>query len=561
VEESVALEQNGRRRAIYLLAVLALSYPLFFYSLGNYSLKEPDEGRYAEIPREMVETGDYLVPRLDYVRYFEKPPLLYWACALSYNVFGVSEWSFRFPNALAALLCVLATYLFAARRFTNRTGFISAIMLATSFGFFAMARIATIDMLLSFLLFAAVLCFYEFYRGERRLFLYLFSAALALAFLAKGPVAIVLPVATIVLFLYFEKRLSFIRKLVSAKAFLLFAAIAAPWFVLVSLREKEFFRFFFIDQNILRFLTTKHKRSGPPYYYLPVLFGGLFPWSIFIPRAVVRFWKKKELRLLSIWCLVVFTFFSVSGSKLPPYILPLFPALSIILGCLFEEMRQQRIHFLVETIVYLLFFALLAVGGLAVGSGLLDRHLAGIVDFPDLSAGIHSLALWMAVVSLAALAVFAAGRMRSPGALFFLLSAFSLSIALGIMAHVQVVDRFNTTKQLALEARTFRKDNLSVVNYGSFDETLPFYLGGRTLLVDFKGELEMGSKYPDSKAAFLGQDEFVRLFRSDRPVLVVFKARRSDGLRRLGLGKDAPVLCRAGRCLMANRSAMSLQGR
>jgi hypothetical protein len=129
------------------------------------------------------------------------------------------------------------------------------------------------------------------------------------------------------------------------------------------------------------------------------------------------------------------------------------------------------------------------------------------------------------------------------------------------MAHVQVVDRFNTTKQLALEARTFRKDNLSVVNYGSFDETLPFYLGGRTLLVDFKGELEMGSKYPDSKAAFLGQDEFVRLFRSDRPVLVVFKARRSDGLRRLGLGKDAPVLCRAGRCLMANRSAMSLQGR
>ena len=202
----------------------------------------------------------------------------------------------------------------------------------TSFGFFALARIVTIDMLFSFLLFASLACFYEFYREKKTLFLYLFFAGLALAVLAKGPVAIVLLTVTILLFLYFEKRLSFIKETASVKGLLLFGVIAAPWFVLMCVREKEFFQFFFVDQHILRFLTTRHKRSGPLYYFLPVLFGGLFPWSVFIPRAVIRFWRSQETRLFLIWSLVVFTFFSVSGSKLPPYILPIFPALAVILG-------------------------------------------------------------------------------------------------------------------------------------------------------------------------------------------------------------------------------------
>ena len=315
----------SKETAVCVLAVLAVSYLVFFYNLGGYSLKEPDEGRYAEIPREMIEQGDYVVPHLDYVRYFEKPPLLYWTCAASYKLFGVNEWSFRFPNALAGLGCVLVTGLFAGRWFSARIGLISGLMLMTSFGFFAMARIVTIDMLFSFLLFASLSCFYEFYRERRRLFLYLSWAALALAVLAKGPVAPVLLGATVLLFLWSEKNLRFLKEAASPRALLLFAVIAAPWFVLMCVREKEFFQFFFIDQHVLRFLTTKHSRSGPLYYFFPVLFGGLFPWSIFIPRAVILFWRKREMRLLLIWSCVVFTFFSVSGSKLPPIFSPFSP--------------------------------------------------------------------------------------------------------------------------------------------------------------------------------------------------------------------------------------------
>jgi 4-amino-4-deoxy-L-arabinose transferase-like glycosyltransferase len=544
----------SKETAICVLAVLAVSYLVFFYNLGGYSLKEPDEGRYAEIPREMIEQGDYVVPHLDYVRYFEKPPLLYWTCAASYKLFGINEWSFRFPNALAALAAVLVAGLFAGRWFSARAGLISGLMLMTSFGFFAMARVATIDMLFSFLLFASLSCFYEFYRERKRLFLYLSWAALALAVLAKGPVAPVLLGAAVVLFLGCEKNLRFLKKAASPRAFLLFAAIACPWFVLMAVKEKGFTQFFFIDQHVLRFLTTKHSRSGPLYYFFPVLFGGLFPWSIFIPRAVIFFWQEREMRLLLIWSLVVFTFFSVSGSKLPPYILPLFPALSIVLGCLFDRQWLTPLPRRREIIVYAVFFSLLAAAGLAFETGLLDSYLTGAADIFSLRGDIRGLSLGMAAVSFIMLFILARKSLRSFRSLFFMLGAFSLSVVIGIMLHSHVIDRLNTTKGLAAVLHKAAKNNAIVVNYGSFDETLPFYLGKRTYLAEFTGELEMGSRYPDSKESFLDRDEVVRLFHSDSPVFVVVKAKRLAEMKQLGIWGAEPT-CEDQKCLIVNRSA------
>src|SRR5208283_2454592 len=148
---------------------------------------------------------------------------------------------------------------------------------ASSFGFFGMGRAVTIDMLLTFLLSASLLSFYEFYLGNRRRFLYLFYAFLALSVLAKGPVGIVLLGASIGLFLIMERKISFLKKMASPRPILLFVVIAVPWFVLVCLKEPQFFQFFFIDQNLTRFFTTEHNRSGPLYYFIPVVLGGLFP--------------------------------------------------------------------------------------------------------------------------------------------------------------------------------------------------------------------------------------------------------------------------------------------
>jgi 4-amino-4-deoxy-L-arabinose transferase-like glycosyltransferase len=543
-----------KETAICVLAVLAVSYLFFFYNLGSYSLKEPDEGRYAEIPREMVEQGDYVVPHLDYVRYFEKPPLLYWTCAVSYKLFGVSEWSFRFPNAAAALAGVLVAGLFAGRWFSARAGLISGLILMTSFGFFALARVVTVDMLFSFLLFSSLACFSQFYRERRHLFLYLSWAALALAVLAKGPVAPVLLGASVVLFLGFEKNLRFLKEAASPRAILLFAVIALPWFVLMCVKEKGFAQFFFVDQHVLRFLTTKHSRSGPLYYFLPVLFGGLFPWSIFIPRAVIFFWRKREMRLLLIWSCVVFTFFSVSGSKLPPYILPLFPALSIVLGCLFDGQWRSCVPPRRERIVYTVFFACLAGGGLILGTGAFDRYLAGATDVVALAGDIRGLSLGMSLVSFVMLFILARKGMGSFRSLFTMLGAFSLSVVIGIMLHSHVIDRVNTTKGLAAAIQKAGKEHAIVINYGSFDETLPFYLGKRTYLADVTGELEMGAKYPDSKYLFLNGDEAARLFHADTPVFVVVKEKRLAEMKRLGI-EDPDMICQDERCLIANRSA------
>jgi hypothetical protein len=192
---------HHRKDILYLLLIIILSFVFFFYALGDYSLKEPDEGRYAEIPREMVESGDYIVPHLNYVRYFEKPPFFYWIVALSYKLFGISELSFRSANVFFAFLSVLFLYFFARKWFNRGIALLSSIILMSSIGFFLMSRVVTLDMCFSFLLFASLLCFYGFYRDRSSLLLYLSYMFMGFATLAKGPVAVILLSSTIIIFL------------------------------------------------------------------------------------------------------------------------------------------------------------------------------------------------------------------------------------------------------------------------------------------------------------------------------------------------------------------------
>lgn len=544
-----------KQRILILLALLACCYVFFFLNLGAYSLKEPDEGRYAEIPREMVEKGDYLVPHLNYIRYFEKPPLLYWVTAASYRVFGVDEWSARFPNALMAFFSVLIVYAFAARRFGKRAALISSCVLASSFGFFGMARILTTDMLFSCLLFASLVCFYQFYLERRPVFIHLFYAALALAVLAKGPVAIVLLGATIVLFLFFEKRLPFVKEVASPTGLALFAVIAVPWFVAMCVKEKEFFDFFFVDQHVLRFLTSKHKRSGPLYYFVPVLFGGLFPWSFLLPRAVGRFWRSPELRLFFIWSLVVFVFFSISGSKLPPYILPIYPALALVIGYLIDQVWGRGDVPRIELPFYGILFLAFGLAGIMVGTGFLGRQVTVLLDDALSLKDIRGLAIFFGSFSLIVLFSLLFRRIRTYQGLFCLFGVFSLAVILGLISHVSLIDHVRTTKQIAGEIKRRAAAEDIVVNFRSFDETLPFYLGRRIYLADYHGELRMGSAYPDAKPFFLNREELERLNRSSRRVFVVMREKRLGLLGELGL--EADILKREdGQVLVGNRAAV-----
>jgi 4-amino-4-deoxy-L-arabinose transferase-like glycosyltransferase len=539
----------------HVVTILLLSYVFLFHAMGDYSLKEPDEGRYAEIPREMIELNDYVVPHLNYARYFEKPPLFYWAVAASYKVFGVSEWSFRFPNALSALLCVIALYFSIRRWFGERVAFISSLILESSFGFFAMARIVTIDMFFTLWLFLSLLSFYGYYRERNRLFIYLFYGAMALATLAKGPVVLILMGATLLIYLLSEGNLAFLKEMRPVHGILIYGIITLPWMVLISLREKGFFYFFFIDQHVLRFLTTRHKRSGPLYYFIPVLIGGMFPWSLFIPRALVSLWKKKELRLFFIWSGVVFVFFSISGSKLPPYILPLFPSLAIVIGYLFNEKWEEYAGWNYEMVGYLIIFLAFSGAALFQMNGAFIRMVGAIaMDARSILEGLKTFSVVISIVSLLLVCLFLISRRFKTYSFWFSsLTLFSSFLVLLIMLNTNTLDSLNTTKRLSDIVNREGNNVRYLLTYGSFEETLPFYTKRRVLVASYKGELEMGSACDDTKAFFLTDADFVKLFNGNSGVYCVVKASKLLRLKDRLTGGYSVLGTQNGRYLISSK--------
>ncbi len=542
-----------KKLAGFIGILLVLSYIFLFSGLGSYSLKEPDEGRYAEIPREMVESGDYTVPRLNDVRYFEKPPLLYWTVALSYKIFGISEWSFRFPNALAAALSVFSLFFFVRRWADDFAAFLGSLVLLSSFGFFAMARIVTTDMVLTFWLFLSLLCFYSYYRERSAAFLWGFYAAMALATLTKGPVAPVLLCAAILIFLFMERDLAFIKEMKLVRGIALYCIIAAPWFIVISIREKEFFNFFFVDQHLLRFISTKHKRSGPIYYFLPILFGGMLPWSLYIPRAFAMALKRSDLRLFAIWSVLVFAFFTLSGSKLPPYILPVFPTLSILVGVLFSENRESPFCRPWEKIAHCILMAVVALSFLLYLSPSFMAYVGEMtMDALSIARDLIYFSLAISLSSAVCLILFLLRPFRLPKNIFALLLFFSLSIIIAILAHSGVLDRVNTAKALALTVKEQGSRPDIIINYSSLDQTLPFYLKRPVVIASYKGELAMGSVYEDSRKYFMDEKEFLDILGSGKKVLFVTKHKRIKNVQKQFSGPIKILKCQNDRCLLSN---------
>jgi len=543
-----------KERTKHIIVLLLLSYTFFFHGIGNYSLKEPDEGRYAEIPREMNELRDYVVPHLNYVRYFEKPPLLYWINAVSFRLFGTNEWAVRFPNAFCAFLCVIFLYFFASRWFNPHMAFLSSIILISSFGFFTLARIVTTDMLFTASLFLSLLFFYEFYRDKKPFSIYLYYITLAAATLAKGPVALILMGGTILTFLFTERNLRFITEIKILRGLVIYLMITLPWLIAISTIEKEFLYFFFVDQHILRFLTSKHHRSGPIYYFLPVLFGGMFPWSVFIPRAVANALKNKELRLMLIWSTVILAFFSFSGSKLPPYILPVFPPMAMVLGYLFYDKWQIQVSGKWEVSCYLLFFLVFGVTGLLTQIPNLNSHIRNIAgEYAAIIKDIRLFLLWLAFASFIVIYFLVSRKSADHARLFILLSSFSLAFMLGILFNLNTVDRLKTTKELAMMINTQKTKADYIINYSSFNPAIPFYINkGVTVITNYAGELEMGSKYEDAKKRFISLDDFMKLLPSEKKVLFLARQKRIENLRQIFPERIRIQGCQNDRCLATN---------
>lgn len=392
---------------IIIAALAVVCYVLFFYGLGGLGFVGPDEPRYAAIARAMLLTGDYITPRLYGVPWFEKPVLMYWLAAIGDRLFGIGEAGARFPSALGATLSVFFIYWCGRRLWSRAIGFLAALILATSIGCFSFARAASMDMLLAACLTIALAMFLvgsNETTSSRRSYFYGFYAALGFGVLAKGPVAVGLPVLSLAMFSLLRGKWDE-WKTWYPQGIWITAAISVPWFALCTIVNGwGFLRTFFITHNVERFTTSIFGHDRPIYYFVPVLLLLTFPWTFLLISAARRTFGKNEQVLLW-WAVVPFVFFSFSQSKLPGYILPMVPPIALLLA---KEVLQPRSR--VYTVAVFIEAGMMVFIGVAFGffgnTLNVDPHVSGtsigIVTF--IMAGLLTVvALWLKPVFLAGL--------------------------------------------------------------------------------------------------------------------------------------------------------------
>jgi len=342
-----------RTLALDLLTLAAFCGFLFFYGLGAFGLTGADEPRYAQVAREMLARGDWVVPVLNGTPWLEKPPLYYWEAILAYKMFGVSDWAARLPGAFSASTLVFAIYFFArgGGQVAGAAAVDAALITASSAAMIGFARGASTDMPLAANFAIAMLAWFAWYSGGQRRWLAVFYFFLALGALAKGPVAPGLAGITIVLFVALRREPRTLVRTLWWPGLLLFCAVALPWYFAVEARVPEFFRVFLLQHNLERFCSDLFRHRQPFWYYLPVTLAALVPWMIYgvcglikaartWPRAaehhdeagdnVDNLTRDKLARFLLIWAVVPVIFFSFSQSKLPGYILPAVPAWTLL---------------------------------------------------------------------------------------------------------------------------------------------------------------------------------------------------------------------------------------
>lgn len=496
-----------RRTPLVWAVLLGVSLFLLGWKLGAYGLIDVDEGRYAEVPREMFMSGDWLTPRLNYLNFFDKPPLLYWGIATSYAVFGVSEFAARLVPALAGLLGIVVAYALGRRMFGARAGFLSAIILLTSLMWTVMARAVFTDMVVSSLVFCALALWWisttetattEVTTKRRPIFLALFWVSLGLGMLAKGPVAPVLCGGSIFLYLLICRQWQTLRTMGWSWGVPLFVAVAAPWYIAIALRHPEFNNAFWYEQNFGRFTGSIAKvdhSQGPLalVQFLPVI---VFPWSVFALPALFFGWKKlwparSQQQRAAIYLLsaiaFVMLFFSISESKLITYILPVVPPLAILMAAYFDRLLSApRIGAVFNACGAFFASALIIGGGVAWFVAPRALEAKGASDFVARLAA-TSLLFW-------GLALASALYGRKVGAIFGAMAGgYALCFMVGMVLVSQIAVGI-TTAPLIAQIKSGIGPSTEILAIG-FSQSLPFYTGKRMRVLGTPDEAAHAKRY------------------------------------------------------------------
>jgi 4-amino-4-deoxy-L-arabinose transferase-like glycosyltransferase len=521
-----------------------IPFIIYISLLTVMPLMEPDEGRYSAIPNEMNDTGDYITPHLKGTVYLEKPPLCYWATALSFKIFGENEFSSRLFTALCAWGCILLVYSIGTFFHDSKTGFYAAAVLTTSLYHFAIGRINILDMPLAFFVCLAIWFGYRYFSGgeNAKKWIYLFYLSCALAFLTKGLIGIVFPFAVIVIWLLFSKRWRDIFKLFSPVGLIIFLTFTGPWLVLVQRANKDFFWFFFVQEHFLRYTTTMHSRNEPFYFFIPIILVGTMPWCAFLLKAVkesgikiVSLFDFTERVFLLTWAGFIFLFFSVSSSKLVPYIAPVFLPLAVFMGHIFRvhdddgernlnKSRPSGILYHLPVVLQSILF----IAALLVPSFLKEHSIPFRVWWPWV---IVPILLLIAIMTLPDLV-----RKKWGRSWFITIYAISfLFLSLLVFPMSQFLTPYKSAYPIANVVKDYVPTGKELYQYGMSLYGIDFYTGMRTPVVDDIGELRPGvEKLPPEERVyyFLTSDEFFRLYREEKDIFCVTERENVEKLRK-----------------------------
>jgi 4-amino-4-deoxy-L-arabinose transferase-like glycosyltransferase len=525
------------------LALLAM----WLVTIQVRPMLDPDEGRYAEIPREMVTTGNWITPRLDGLKYFEKPALQYWATAAVYSVVGLSNWSSRLWTVVLGFACLPMIYAWLARLYDRRAAVAAVAVLAVSPYFGIIGHLDLLDAGFTFWMCATVFAFTlaqaapERSASERNWMLLAWALA-ALAILSKGIVVYVLAGGTLIAYSLLERDPRPWRRLHVGLGLPLHLALAVPWFTLVSLRNPDFAPYFFIHEHFQRFLTKEAHRVEPWWYFLALLFIGAFPWLLSLGRASLAAWREpgsalrfKPLKFLLVFSALTLVFFSISDSKLATYILPIFPPLAAITGVAVAG----RARFLALCTRFAAGLALFVAGGLLVYS----QHRNGMIPMPAVGWAIPA----AAAAVLAVVASWGGGKPEaapadataegepSGGAWRWLTVALLfVFVWQALLCEYTVIPPSRSAYGLVKAVAPDVHPGTVLYSVGQYRQTIPPYLGRKLILVGYAGELHFGEmRQPGLEQASPAQ--FVRQWEASRDAVAFFAPSVWDHYRRQGL--------------------------
>lgn len=522
-----------------LIGLGLLYVVIYLLPLNGRPLVVPDEMRYGEMAREMIDSGDWIVPRLMGLRYFEKPVLGHWLNAGSMLLFGETRVGARFASAASVGLAALALFLLVRRERNEKSGVLAAFIYLTCAEVYLIGTYSALDSMVASFITLSLCCFYPALSAKGRQkagWLLLTGLFAGCAFLVKGFLSIAIPVMVIAPFLLLQKRWKDLW-IMPWLPLIGILVISLPWSIAVGLREPDYWNYFFFEEHIHRFFAKgEAEHSEPFWYFIPVLLIGALPWSLIAPiplfKTVKERWADPFVRFCSIWFIFPFLFFSASSGKLGTYILPCFPPLAVLLALGLTESEKPIPEKAFKTGAWIL-VSIFSIAFIGLGlTALLPIESAKIyAPFEQYKYGIVLSALALA----AGLAFASQRRTATPAGL----ACFGLALSMGLLGFqfcmpeshsVSVsMDAFLTKQKPHLPAEALVVADTRTFTAVGFilGRPDPYILGGQ-------GELDYGLAYDDAAHRFLGwhPEDFLPFFEMnrDRPIVVITRDDKIDSI-------------------------------